>query len=83
LQQQLLCGRSIRLSKVQQDATAFIEEDSSMGTHSNGIAHRIAQYRKYRETLNELGRLGDQELTDLGLNRTKIRDIAYSAAYGL
>ncbi len=54
-----------------------------MGTHSNGIAHRIAQYRKYRETLNELGRLGDQELTDLGLNRTKIRDIAYSAAYGL
>ena len=53
-----------------------------MSTTRNGIAHRIARYRKYRETLNELDQLDDRDLMDLGLDRSKFREIARNAAYG-
>ena len=53
-----------------------------MGTRFDGIAHRFARYRTYRETLNELDQLSDRELTDLGLERARFREIARNAAYG-
>lgn len=62
--------------------TSLQIEDCDMSTMTNGIAQRIARYKRYRETLTELGRLGDQELVDLGLDRSKFRDIAYRATYG-
>lgn len=42
---------------------------------------KIARYRLYRETLNELSALSNRELADLGLNRSMIKRLAYQAAY--
>ena len=42
----------------------------------------VANYRLYRETLAELESLGDRELSDLGIARTSIRDIARESVYG-
>lgn len=47
------------------------------------LAERIARYRLYRTTLDELSALGDRELADLGLNRTMLRSVAYKTAYDL
>lgn len=45
------------------------------------LAGRFAQYRVYRTTLNELAMLTDRDLSDLGLHRSNIREIALEAAY--
>lgn len=37
-------------------------------------------WRKYRRTLNELHRLSDRELSDLGIARSDIRHIARQSA---
>lgn len=37
---------------------------------------------KYNSTYKELYRLSDRELSDLGLCRGDIRDIAYETSYG-
>lgn len=42
---------------------------------------RIAQYRTYRATFNELSSMGDRELADIGLSRSQIRSIAYEHSY--
>ena len=44
------------------------------------VAHRYAQYRAYRRTLNELKSLSTRELADLGLNPSMLRGIAREAA---
>lgn len=54
-----------------------------LATAYHTIADRIAKYRTYHRTLNELQALGDRELTDLGLNRSMLRSIAYETAYKL
>ena len=45
------------------------------------LAERVAKYRLYRATLNELASLTDRDLTDLGLHRGMIDDVARQAAY--
>lgn len=45
-------------------------------------ADYINRRRVYRTTLNELQTLNPRELTDLGLNPSMIRQIAYQAAWG-
>ena len=45
--------------------------------------NRVAKYRLYRKTVNELSALSSRELDDLGLNRSMIKRIALEAAYGL
>ena len=45
------------------------------------VSERIARYRLYRTTLNELNALGNRELADLGLNRSMLRSVAYKTAY--
>jgi uncharacterized protein YjiS (DUF1127 family) len=42
----------------------------------------IAQRRTYVRTVAELNALTDRELTDLGISRIAIADIAREAAYG-
>ena len=37
----------------------------------------------YQQTLHELNSLSDRDLTDLGLSRASIRDVARQAAYGV
>ncbi|CAN7295031.1 Hypothetical protein NGAL_HAMBI1145_39540 [Neorhizobium galegae bv. officinalis] len=43
------------------------------------IAQKLTTWRKYRETVNELGRMSDRELNDLGIGRADIRRVARSA----
>ena len=54
--------------------------------HGEGIAaqlrRRMTEYRRYRETLAELRRLGDDELEDLGMSRFALREIAHRSVYG-
>ena len=45
------------------------------------LADRVAKFRLYRETLNELTSLTDRELEDLGLHRAGLADVARAAAY--
>jgi len=44
---------------------------------------RVANYRAYRKTVNELSALSSRELDDLGLNRSMIKRIALEAAYNI
>ncbi|MCS4088995.1 DUF1127 domain-containing protein [Rhizobium sp. BK176] len=47
------------------------------------IAKQIRNYRQYRQTVNELGRLSDRELGDLGIGRSEIRGVARAGVAGL
>lgn len=43
------------------------------------IAKKLNNWRKYRETVTELGRMSDRELSDLGIGRADIRRVARTA----
>lgn len=43
------------------------------------ILARVRAYFRYRETLNELSRLSDRELEDIGLARADIDSVARTA----
>jgi len=47
------------------------------------VTTRVANYRTYRKTVNELSALSARELDDLGLNHSMIKRISLEAAYGL
>jgi uncharacterized protein YjiS (DUF1127 family) len=44
------------------------------------VARSINAWRKYRQTVNELGRMSNRELNDLGIARDDIRRIARASA---
>lgn len=44
------------------------------------MARSFNNWRKYRQTVNELGRMTDRELRDLGIGRSDIPYIARKAA---
>ncbi len=48
----------------------------------HGLAERVARYKTYRETMNELSQLSSRDLADLGLHRSMIKSVALEAAYG-
>ena len=53
------------------------------GTSLLGRARKaLADYRLYRQTLAELVALSDRELSDLGLSRLSIRQVAHESVYG-
>ncbi len=45
------------------------------------LADRVAKYRLYRATVNELAMLSERELNDLGLSSADIPAVARQAAY--
>ena len=45
-------------------------------TMTNPLVRTLRNWRKYRQTYNELVRLTDRELDDLGIRRVDIRSIA-------
>jgi uncharacterized protein YjiS (DUF1127 family) len=46
------------------------------------LADRAAKSRLYNQTRTELSQLTERDLSDLGLCRADIDDVAYQAAYG-
>ncbi len=43
---------------------------------------RFAQeWKRYHQSLNELSRLGDRELADIGISRSDIERLAWNAAH--
>lgn len=42
----------------------------------NKILKKIEEYRVFRKTFNELNKLSDRELNDIGISRFNIVDIA-------
>ena len=40
------------------------------------VARALNNWRKYRQTINELGRMSNRELHDLGIDRADIRSVA-------
>ncbi|MDO9413727.1 MAG: DUF1127 domain-containing protein [Pseudolabrys sp.] len=40
----------------------------------------VQQWKHYNRSLNELSRLGDRELADIGINRSDIPSVAWQAA---
>ena len=43
------------------------------------VARSLNNWRKYRQTVNELGRMTNRELHDLGIDRGDIRTVARAA----
>ena len=41
----------------------------------------IQEWKRYNQSLNELSRLGDRELADIGISRSDIPRIAWTAAH--
>lgn len=39
------------------------------------LASKIAEWRRYRESVRELSRLSDRELNDLGIGRADIENV--------
>ena len=46
------------------------------------LGERLALYRSYRRTVEELSHLSDRELADFGMDRLSIRTIAREHVYG-
>jgi uncharacterized protein YjiS (DUF1127 family) len=44
------------------------------------IAAKIAQYRRYRDSVRELSRLSDRDLSDLGISRSDIEFVSRQSA---
>lgn len=47
-----------------------------------GLGERLALYRRYRATLEELETLSDRELADIGMHRGELGEIASRHVYG-
>ena len=45
------------------------------------LGERLALYRQYRATLEELSMLSDRDLADIGMDRSTLRDIAREHVY--
>lgn len=45
------------------------------------IIRFIHQWKRYNRSLNELSRLGDRELADIGISRGDIQAVAWQAAH--
>lgn len=46
------------------------------------VARSFNNWRKYRQTVSELGRMTARELNDLGISRSEIRSVARRAVEG-
>ena len=47
----------------------------------SGIVRFIRDWRRYNNSVRELSRLGDRDLADIGISRSDIERVAWSAAH--
>jgi uncharacterized protein YjiS (DUF1127 family) len=69
----------INRSGRRQGRAAAQQEAQERGKDMN-LARSFNNWRKYRQTVNELGRMTDRELRDLGIGRSDIPYIARKAS---
>ncbi|WP_297772487.1 DUF1127 domain-containing protein [uncultured Roseovarius sp.] len=67
-------------TEIHRSAVQVLGEDVSAAIYA--AMRRIADYRTYRQTVNELSVLSTRDLADLGLHRGEIRRVAYETVYG-
>ncbi|MGX0975552.1 uncharacterized protein YjiS (DUF1127 family) [Roseovarius sp. MBR-51] len=65
---------------IRRSAAAVLGEDLSAAVYA--AMQRIANYRTYRRTVNELSQLSTHDLADLGLHRSEILRVAHETVYG-
>lgn len=46
-----------------------------------GLIRFLREWRAYNQNLRELSRLGDRELADIGISRSDIPSVAWTAAH--
>jgi uncharacterized protein YjiS (DUF1127 family) len=51
-----------------------------VATLREALAHRAAKRKAYRKTYDELSRVSERDLADMGLHRSMIPDVAKQAA---
>ena len=57
-------------------ANDFQDDVKKDTTMDNRLANRFRKWRSYRKTYNELKRLSERDLDDLGISRMDIRSIS-------
>ena len=75
-------GLSIMASFANTSATATNGLVDRLLASFPALAKSMHQRRVYALTVHELSQLSDRELTDLGISRLSIGDVAREAAYG-
>lgn len=45
------------------------------------IVRFFREWKRYNQSRNELNRLGDRELADIGINRSEIERVAWNASH--
>lgn len=45
------------------------------------LVRLIRQWKRYNQSMSELSRLGDRELADIGISRSDIQRVAWTAAH--
>ena len=61
--------------------TAHVSFSDRFAALATGLKDVIARRRLFNQTLFELSHLSDRDLSDLGLSRANIADVAREAAY--
>ena len=55
-------------------------EEGKKETMLTVVIHLIQEWKRYNQSLNELSRLGDRELADIGISRSHIPRVAWNSA---
>ena len=45
------------------------------------LVRMICEWKRYNRSVSELNRLGDRELADIGISRSDIQRVAWSASH--
>ena len=63
------------------DSPATPELTRKRNVMFTALVRFIQQWKRYNQSLNELSRLGDRELADIGISRSDIPRLAWTAAH--
>ena len=63
------------------NSPALPETNGKKDTMFAAIVRFIQEWKRYNQSLNELSRLGDRELADIGISRSDIARVAWNSAH--
>ena len=76
-------GKNVRLEMayVNSSRTAPVSFSDRFAALAKVVKTMVERRKLYNQTLYELQALSDRDLSDLGMSRSSIADVAYAAAY--